>query len=255
MKTLASLGKQTYPKDRFGVIVVDDGSTEDTPTIAHQQFPFAFRYVRQKNQWATAARNYWASLSQAEILVFVDDDVTVSMQTLEALVEMCCQTANVVGIGTLIRRSIRKDSVYTAIMEDPLEHAQTVVDEVDVQFVDCNTELMACKRSDFFELGMLQDPTQGRGWPNWDDVDFEFRAHQNGFRLLQRKKRSGNTGIIRWLIRTKPASDGIEPPGRRYGYLENTLNFSPISPCSTTKLPLLGGRIRLCSFRSNWRDL
>jgi glycosyltransferase involved in cell wall biosynthesis len=215
LRTLASLRQQTFPIERFGVIVVDDGSTDETPTVADQEYPFAFRYVRQENQGATAARNHAATLSQAEILVFLDDDVTVSTQTLEALVEMCCQNSNTVGIGTLIRRSGGKESVYTAIMKDPLEHAQTPSDEADLHFVHCNTELMACKRSDFFELGMLQDPTQGHGWPNWDDVDFGYRAHQGGFRLLQSKKAigehwdyslaDGGTACRRWYRAAKSA--------------------------------------------------
>jgi GT2 family glycosyltransferase len=31
---------------------------------------------------------------------------------------------------------------------------------------------------------MFQDPTGGHGWPNWDDVDFGYRAHLKGFRLV-----------------------------------------------------------------------
>ncbi len=215
LRTLASLERQSFPMERLGVIVVDDGSTDDTPTVAHQQFPFTFRYVRQKNQGATVARNYAATLSQAEILVFIDDDVTISTQALEALAEICSLTANVVGIGTLIRRSSGKESIYTAIMKDSLGHGETAVDDVDLHFVHCNTELMACKRIDFFELGMLQDPTQGHGWPNWDDVDFGFRAHQSGFRLLQSKKAVGDhwdysladviTACRRWYRAAKSA--------------------------------------------------
>jgi GT2 family glycosyltransferase len=56
-------------------------------------------------------------------------------------------------------------------------------DDVDFPIVDCNSELLACRRGDFLALGMFQDPTLGAGWPNWDDVDFGYRAHQHGFRL------------------------------------------------------------------------
>jgi glycosyltransferase involved in cell wall biosynthesis len=188
LRTLDSLRQQTFPADQIEVIVVDDGSTDDTQTIARQQFPFTFRYVRQKNQGATAARNYGAKISQAEILVFMDDDVTVSPQTLEALAETCYQKPKVLVTGTLIRRSRVNPSVYTEIMLASLARSQTARDDVDISFIDCNTELLACKRSDFFDLGMLQDPTEGYGWPNWDDVDFGYRAHLNGFRLLQSGK-------------------------------------------------------------------
>jgi GT2 family glycosyltransferase len=100
-------------------------------------------------------------------------------------------------------------------MKDSPRHAQTAADEVDLHFVDCNTELIACKRNDFFELGMLQDPTVGHGWPNWDDVDFGYRAHRSGFRLLQSNKAIGDhwdysladrtTACQRWYRAAKSA--------------------------------------------------
>jgi GT2 family glycosyltransferase len=63
-------------------------------------------------------------------------------------------------------------------------HTLVARDEVEFHFIDCNTELLACKRGDFFDIGMFQDPTGGHGWPNWDDVDFGYRAHLKGFRLF-----------------------------------------------------------------------
>jgi hypothetical protein len=64
-------------------------------------------------------------------------------------------------------------------------HAAPNHDLIEIHFSDFNTELLSCRRSDFFALGMLQDPTMGHGWPNWDDVDFAYRAHLRGFQLLQ----------------------------------------------------------------------
>jgi hypothetical protein len=51
----------------------------------------------------------------------------------------------------------------------------------EVPFAECKTGLLAIKRSDFFDLGLFEDP--GGGWPNWDDVDFGYRAHLQGFTL------------------------------------------------------------------------
>jgi GT2 family glycosyltransferase len=94
-------------------------------------------------------------------------------------------------------------------------HSQTAKGDVYLHYLNCNTELLACKRSDFFDLGMLQDPTEGHGWPNWDDVDFGYRAHLKGFRLLQTGKATGehwdyslsdrNTACRRWYRASKSA--------------------------------------------------
>lgn len=188
LRTLESLRQQTFPMDRLVVVVVDDGSTADTQTIASQQFPFTFRYLQQKNQGATAARNYGATSSQSEILVFIDDDVTISPHTLEALVETCCQRTKVLAMGTINKRSSVNAAVYTPVVLTMADHSLIAHDDVEFHFIDCNSELLACKRRDFFDIGMFQDPTGGHGWPNWDDVDFGYRAHLKGFRLLGASK-------------------------------------------------------------------
>src|SRR4030067_406651 len=112
LQTLESLKQQTFPVNRFVVIVVDDGSTDDTQLVASQQFPFTFRYMPQRQQGATAARNYGATISMDEILVFIDDDVTISPQTLEALAEICCQSEKAIVMWKLSRRSSVVESVY-----------------------------------------------------------------------------------------------------------------------------------------------
>lgn len=170
--------------DRFVAIVVDDGSTDDTQTVVNQAHPVAVCYLQQKNQGATAARNYGAQISQSEILVFIDDDITISPRTLEAIAETCAQATRVLVMGTIRKRSNASESVYTPVVLTMADHALIAEDNVEFHFVDCNSELLACKRADFFEIGMFQDPTGGHGWPNWDDVDFGYRAYRKGYRLL-----------------------------------------------------------------------
>jgi glycosyltransferase involved in cell wall biosynthesis len=216
--------------DRLVVVVVDDGSTDDTQTIASLQFPFTLHYVQQKNQGATAARNHAATISQSEILVFIDDDITISPQTLEALAERCGQRTKALVMGTIIKRSSVTSSVYTPVVLTMADHSLIAYDDVEFQPVDCNSELLACKRSDFFDIGMFQDPTGGHGWPNWDDVDFGYRAYLKGFRLIgtsraiaehwdysisnritacQRLYRAGRSSV--WLFKRHPELQALIP--------------------------------------------
>ena len=187
LRTLNSLEQQTFPMDRLEVFVVDDGSTDDTQAISSQKYPFTFRYLRQQNQGATAARNYGATFSQAEILVFIDDDMTISPQTLEAFAEKCSQGTKILVTGTIRNRSDSR-SVYTPVVLSMPAHSLVARDNIEVRFVNCNSELLACKRTDFYDIGMFQDPTGGHGWPNWDDVDFGYRAHLKGYKLIGTNK-------------------------------------------------------------------
>jgi glycosyltransferase involved in cell wall biosynthesis len=193
LRTLSSLCQQTLPADEYEVIVVDDGSSYDTAEITTNPFPFRLEYLRQANQGATIARNNGARRSQGEVLVFIDDDVTISEQALAALADACTRETAVLTMGTLISRTNGAPSPFT---QDAVTLANQRVMNMNgrsqdqfVHFSECNTQLLSIKRDDFFALGMLQDPTGG--WPNWDDVDFGYRAHLAGFRLLQSAKAVG----------------------------------------------------------------
>jgi glycosyltransferase involved in cell wall biosynthesis len=70
--TLRSAIGQTW--DRKEIIVVDDGSKDQTLTIARQFASDTVRVVTQKNQGASAARNKAYSLSQGEYIQWLDAD-------------------------------------------------------------------------------------------------------------------------------------------------------------------------------------
>jgi GT2 family glycosyltransferase len=70
-RTIASVMAQSLPPDE--VIVVDDGSTDDTAGVV-AGFDGRVRYVRQENAGVAAARNHGARLAGSEWIAFVDSD-------------------------------------------------------------------------------------------------------------------------------------------------------------------------------------
>jgi len=69
-KSIESIQQQAYPA--IEIIVVDDGSTDNTREVA-QQYP-QVRYVYQTNQGLSAARNTGIAHSKGEFLIFLDAD-------------------------------------------------------------------------------------------------------------------------------------------------------------------------------------
>jgi len=67
---LDSLSKLNYPE--YEVILVDDGSTDDTAYIA-AQFP-QVRYIHQSNNGLSHARNTGAAAAKGEVLAYTDSD-------------------------------------------------------------------------------------------------------------------------------------------------------------------------------------
>ena len=74
-RTLATLERQTYPRDLFEVVVVDDGSRE--PLQWPKNTPLNLTVVHQENRGfgAARARNTGARAAKHDILVFLDCDM------------------------------------------------------------------------------------------------------------------------------------------------------------------------------------
>jgi glycosyltransferase involved in cell wall biosynthesis len=180
-QTLARLERQTLPVDKIEVCLVDDGSTDGTPALSRSPFPFPLRFLQYNRQGATAARNAGASASQGQVLVFLDDDIWPEPAAVETLAQGCLENQRTVMLGTLLTPEVNQGSVFSRLNAPLPFAAQAAAEDRDLTATECLTGFLAIRRADFFELGLFQDPTGG--WPNWDDVDFGYRASLAGFHL------------------------------------------------------------------------
>lgn len=114
-KTLAqcleACQRQTYPD--VEIIVVDDGSTDNTPSIAQS---FGIHCFRQENQGPAAARNRGAGEACGDILAFTDADCVPAVDWVERLVEGFGEgivavggTYGIVNSGSLLARMIHEE--------------------------------------------------------------------------------------------------------------------------------------------------
>lgn len=86
IKALDALFEQTYPKDDFEIIVVDDGSTDGTEAVVSKRIvksPVELKYFKQKNKGPAAARNLGIRNAKREIILFIGDDIISSPTLLE----------------------------------------------------------------------------------------------------------------------------------------------------------------------------
>lgn len=77
--TLVTINNQILSereRDLIEVIVVDDGSTDDTKSrILQQNYNFSLKYIRQANAGRSSARNVGVKNATGETLIFLDSDV------------------------------------------------------------------------------------------------------------------------------------------------------------------------------------
>lgn len=87
-KCLVSLFAQTFHKDGYEVIVVDDGSTDGTAdflSLLNPLDPSHFHFLTQNHKGPAAARNLGIKQAQGEIIAFTDDDCVPPANWLEKL--------------------------------------------------------------------------------------------------------------------------------------------------------------------------
>lgn len=73
---LKALSSQTYPCSLFEVIVVNDGSADETGTsLGKLKFPFSLTYLWQKNKGRASARNLGVKYAKGEYILFLDADI------------------------------------------------------------------------------------------------------------------------------------------------------------------------------------
>ena len=175
-KTLAqcleSLGKLDYPN--YEVILVDDGSTDDTPEIA-ARFP-QVRYFHQTNHGLSHARNHGAAVAEGEIFAYTDSDCMADPDWLYYLLSTLF-SGNYAGVGGPNVSPPAGNWVQACVAAAPGGPSHVLLtDTVAEHIPGCN---MAWYRWAFENIGGFDPEYHKAG----DDVDFCWRVQQAGHEI------------------------------------------------------------------------
>ncbi len=88
-ESIISIQKQDFKADHYEIIVVDNNSTDDTKAVVLELAsvsPVAIKYVFEKQQGLSFARNSGIKGSEGDVIVFTDDDVEAESQWLREMV-------------------------------------------------------------------------------------------------------------------------------------------------------------------------
>ncbi|MBI5740229.1 MAG: glycosyltransferase [Nitrospirae bacterium] len=171
---LHSLVNQSIPGDMYEVIVVDDGSTDETPDIIGRS---PVKCIRQTNRGPAAARNRGAQEAQGEIILFTDADCVPQKDWLEEMVKPLKNTG-VAAVKGAYRTGQRSLTARFAQVEFE-ERFEMLKRAVSIDMVD--TYSAAFRKSVFLSLGGF-DPS----FPvaNNEDTDLSYRLSLEGHKMV-----------------------------------------------------------------------
>lgn len=158
--TLASVFAQDYRP--IEIILVDDGSTDDTLAIAKSWAP-ALRVCSQKNAGPSAARNRGVAMAKGEYLAFIDADDTWLPGRLKRHLSILTQRPDLDMVLGLVQLDYGAE-------RDPLRFRS---DRPAIAFFSFGAGLF--RRSLFERVGPLSEDLR-----NTEDADWFMRARDKG---------------------------------------------------------------------------
>ncbi|MEP6820902.1 MAG: glycosyltransferase [Chthoniobacterales bacterium] len=169
---LDSLGQIDYPA--YEVILVDDGSTDNTAEIA-ARFP-QIRYLHQTNHGLSHARNTGAAAARGEVFAYTDSDCMADRDWLRYLIGTL-RSGDYAGVGGPNISPPAQNWVQACVAAAPGGPSHVLLtDTVAEHIPGCN---MAWYRWAFENVGGFDVEYHKAG----DDVDFCWRIQQAGHQI------------------------------------------------------------------------
>ncbi len=180
-RCLDALAGQTLGQDAYEIIVVDDGSQDETAACleswARRHPAVALQLVRQTNAGPAAARNHGAQLARAPIVLFTDADCAPLPTWIEAMLSAFGDPAVVGAKGAyLTQQTGLAPRFVQAEYEDRYDR---MLGQTQIDFID--TYSAGYRRDIFLENGGF-DPIFTTA--SVEDQELSFRLAQKGYRLV-----------------------------------------------------------------------
>ena len=168
---LRAISKIRYPN--FEVIVVDDGSTDNTAAIAAQ---YDVRLIRTPNHGLSHARNIGWQSANGEIVAYIDDDAYPDPDWLGYLAETF-RTHDYAGVGGPNIPPRDDGFIAACVANAPGGPAHVLLTDTEAEHIPgCN---MAFLRSALEAVGGFDAQFRTAG----DDVDMCWRLQEHGWKL------------------------------------------------------------------------
>lgn len=190
---LDSLLAQDYPAERYEIIVVDDGSTDDTESVVRERAEV--RYLRQERTLGPgAARNRGIAEARGDIVIFTDSDALAPPCFVREHVETHRRHPRCIVDGPAI--TVRETS--NPPVRSPLVRMLAFLDLWGQEFVNVNA---SCPKTELVNAGGFDER-----FFKWQDLELGRRLRAMGLGRIRNRRayvlhreadRSSFTGLAR----------------------------------------------------------
>ena len=167
IRCLNSLLKQDFDRSYFEIIVVDDGSGDDTGdrigAWKQKNEGINLSYISQKNAGPASARNRGIEEASAEIVAFTDDDCEVDPNWISVILKYLNNYPGKLGVGGVTYTDIAQVTPLTSQISNSIE----------TDFPTCN---VAYRASTLEEIGGFDESYPVTN----EDIDITWRILEKG---------------------------------------------------------------------------
>ena len=172
---VSSLLELDYPDGKMQILLINDGSTDDTAQwLLNQKFPSYFNIItHNENMGRAAARNSGLKIAQGDILIFLDADMVIKPDFVMQHVYVLSKP-NVVAVSGLVIAdpNERKTTFQYYLFEYRKRGAKQFGEKDPIPFNYLITNNMSVKRGVVEECGLFDEGYVGYGG---EDTDYAIR--------------------------------------------------------------------------------
>jgi glycosyltransferase involved in cell wall biosynthesis len=176
---LKSALNQSIPKRDYEVILVDDGSTDNTIGIAES---YSVKIIKQSNQGPAAARNRGAEEAKGNVLIFTDSDCQTDKEFVETILTPFEKDRQIVGVQGSYRTRQEQFVARFAQVEIETRYKKMAKNQ-NIDFI--GTYAAAYERKVFRNCGGF-DTSFPRA--SGEDADFSYKLQKSGHKMIFKRE-------------------------------------------------------------------